>query len=596
MIKTLTDFDQTINQALKDWHIPGAAVAVVKGDQVLHSGGYGFRDIEQGLPITENTRFPIASMTKPFTALGAALLVDEGLLGWDTPIRDVMPDFRLFDDYATQHATLRDLLSHRTGLPRHDSTWYGNEKTRQELFDGLRHLKPNAAFRSLWQYNNLMYETVGLLCAQLSGADSWEDFIQTRILDVLGMDATTPNFDKPENTRFTDIALPYRLKKGHNSPEEIPFYHNPLGPAGSMHSTLNDMITWVKVHANGSSLISPYNLKQMHTPHTLMPATAQQEGMFNNNLFAYGMGWFIEPYQGVTLLHHGGNINGFSLMAGFVPQEQLAVVVLTNIDVKGLRGALLYEALDRALGIDSSRTKDWSSVYLKANDKLVEAGLKAEQSSEQDRVTNAPASHPLDAYAGVYSVPGYADIKIKWQDDHLMAWYMGEWFACNHYHYDVFEIDMHERFDQAVKVSFTSDNQGAISLLHTPLEPAVGDMAFSRKAEEVDTQLLQQLLGSYDYPLAGQEAVVSLEDTVLYLTLTGQAKQALDCVNSDSVNSDPANLRFKFAGSSQTLVDFIFEEQGYGQLVIKHPDATYDCPRKELSAAVEAKNAAEELV
>ena len=274
MIKTLTDFDQTINHALEDWHIPGAAVAVVKGEQVLHSGGYGLRDIEQELPVTENTRFPIASMTKPFTALGAALLVEEGLLDWDTPIRDVMPDFRLFDDYASQHLTLRDLLSHRTGLPRHDSTWYGNEKTRQELFDGLRHLKPNAAFRSLWQYDNLMYETAGLLCAQLSGADSWEDFIQTRILDRLGMDATTPNFDKPDSTRFTDIALPYRLKKGHNSAEQIPCYHNPLGPAGSMHSMLNDMVIWLKVHANGSSLLSVYNLKQMHIPHTLIPATA----------------------------------------------------------------------------------------------------------------------------------------------------------------------------------------------------------------------------------------------------------------------------------------------------------------------------------
>ena len=591
MIKTLNDFDQYINQALQDWNIPGAAVAVVKGDQVLHSGGYGFRDMEQGLPVTENTRFPIASMTKPFTTMGVALLVEEGLLDWDQPVRDVMPDFRLFDDYATQHATLRDLLSHRTGLPRHDCTWAGKEKNRQELFEGLRHLKPNAGFRSLWQYNNLMFETAGLLCAQVTGADSWEDFIQTGILDLLGLDDTTPNFDKPESTRFTDIALPYRLKKGQSTPEQMPFYANPIGPAGSMHSTLNDMVTWLKVHTNGSPVISPYNLKQMHTPHMLIPATAQQELMFNNSLFAYGLGWFIEPYQGATLLHHGGNINGFSLMAGFVPQEQVAVVVLTNIDAKGLRGALLYEAVDRALGVDSSRTKDWSSVYLKANDKMVEAALKAEQSSDQDRVADAPASHPLAAYAGSYTAPGYADIKIKWRDNQLMAWHLGEWFACNHYHYDVFDVDMREIHDETLKISFTLDNQGAISQLLIPIEPAIGDMAFSRKAEEVDGQLLTQLQGSYDYPLAGQDAVVSLEDKVLYLTLTGQAKQALDCVNSD-----PASLRFKFAGNSQSLVDFVGAEQGYGQLVIKHPDATYDCPRKVVSAEADKTNVAEELV
>jgi CubicO group peptidase (beta-lactamase class C family) len=575
VIKTLTDFDQTINQALEDWHIPGAALAVVKGEQVLHSGGYGFRDVEQGLPITENTRFPIASMTKPFTVMGAALLVDEGLLGWDQPIRDAMPEFRLFDDYATQHATLRDLLSHRTGLPRHDSTWYGKEKTRQELFEGLRHLKPNAAFRSLWQYNNLMYETVGLLCAQLTGANTWEDFVQSRILDVLGMDATTPNFDQADDSRFTDIALPYRLKMGHSTPEKMPFFQNPLGPAGSMHSTLNDMVTWLKVHINGSPLISPYNLKQMHTPHMLMPASAQQEQMFNHNVFAYGMGWFVEPYQGVTLLHHGGNINGFSLMAGFVPQEQVAVVVLTNIDAKGLRTALLYEAIDRALGVDSSRSKNWSSVFLTANNKLVEAAMKAGKSSEQDRVASAPASHPLEAYAGSYGAPGYADIKIKWQEQQLLIWHLGEWFACNHYHYDVFEIDARERYDETIKISFTLDNQGTISLLHIPIEPAIGDMAFSRKPEVLEAELQAQLTGHYQYPLAGQEVLVSLENEVLSLALSGQAKQTLHCVNNN-----PAKLRFKFAGNSQTLVDFIADDKGYSQLLIKHPDASYDCPRK----------------
>ena len=139
MPKTLNNFDTYITQALADWHIPGAAVAITKGDEVLHSGGYGLRDIKQGLPVTANTRFPIASMTKPFTAMGAAILVDEGLLDWDQPIRDVMPDFRLHDDYATQHANLRDLLSHRTGLPRHDTTWYGSDRAFEAILPELRH-------------------------------------------------------------------------------------------------------------------------------------------------------------------------------------------------------------------------------------------------------------------------------------------------------------------------------------------------------------------------------------------------------------------------------------------------------------------------
>ena len=292
-MNSLNNFDQTIDQALKDWDIPGAAVAIVKGDETLHMKGHGFRDIESRLPITEHTRFPIASMTKSFTAMGAAILVDEGLLNWDQPIRDLSPGFRLADDYATAHATLRDLLSHRTGLPRHDITWAGSGKTRQELFDGLRHLKPNADFRTLWNYNNLMYEVVGLLCAQVSGAESWETFIQERVIDPLGLTSTTAGAVSSGGTSFSDIALPYKLKRCESEPHRIPVYDNPLGPAGSIHSTLTDLVTWIKVHthagiSNGVQLVSPKNLEMMHTPHMLIPATPLQKEMLNIHYFPTG--------------------------------------------------------------------------------------------------------------------------------------------------------------------------------------------------------------------------------------------------------------------------------------------------------------------
>ena len=481
--KSFTNFDQYINQALQDWHIPGAAVSVMKGGEVLHQGGYGFRDVEQRLPITENTRFPIASMTKAFTAMGAALLVDEGLLDWDRPIRDVLPDFRLADDYATQHTTLRDLLSHRTGLPRHDAVWYGNEENFEAMYPELRHLKPTAAFRSTWQYNNLMFEVVGLLCVKVSGASSWHDFIQTRILTPLNMQSTSPKFDKAAKA-FIDVALPYRLKNGETSPQRIPFYDNPLGPAGSIYSTLNDFNTWLQVHVQsgqhrGQPFISPDTFKQMHTPHMLTQATPGQEAMFNNSLYAYGLGWFIEPYHGVTLLHHGGGIDGFSLMGAFVPQEQLTITVLTNIDGRVLNNALMYEALDRALGIEGN---DWSQEMLRRHNEKVEDAQKAEASARAEINTGAPASHEWADYAGCYQQPGYMDIEIKWENDALLIKHYSVWWPFKHCHYDVFEIDMTSRFDEKEQVSFTLDMQGQIVGLNIAIEPAVGESLYKRKA------------------------------------------------------------------------------------------------------------------
>lgn len=577
MRKSLKDFGRYIENALIDWRIPGAAVAVVKEGEILHRGGYGYRDLEQQLPVTEDTRFPIASMTKPFTALGAALLVEEGLLSWDQPIRDVMPEFRLADEYATQHASLRDLLAHRTGLPRHDSTWYGTGKNQAELLAGLRHLSPSASFRQAWQYNNLMYETVGLLCARLTNAENWEAFIQERVIGALAMHDTTANATVPDR-QFDNVALPYQLRHGEEQPEPMPVYVHPHGsPAGSIHSTLNDLICWFNVHTqegsgNNPELISPYHLKQMHTPHMLIPATPVQEKMFGQNLYSYGLGWFIEPYQGVTLIHHGGNLNGFSLMGGFIPQEKLAVVVLTNINAKGLRTALLYEAVDRALGV--SGTRDWSKAFLERDNETVQAALAGNKSARQDRLANAPHQHPLERYAGTYCTPAYADIEINYQDGGLRVALMGQWWKLEHRHYEVFEIDMSDPFQEKMPLSFITDRHGLITGLQVPIEPAIDDLVFKRSPLTLDPEIQLQLTGRFRHPVAGQCVQITADGNSLYLHLDGQDKQLLHCVENQ-----PNRCRFRFANNARSLIDVVAGGDGYQQLFIKHPGSTYECCR-----------------
>jgi CubicO group peptidase (beta-lactamase class C family) len=417
---------------------------------------------------------------------------------WDQPIRDVLPDFRLMDEYATQHANLRDLLSHRTGLPRHDFTWYGQSISDGELVKGLRHLKPNVGFRELWQYNNLMYETVGYLCKEITGAESWSHFIQESVIDPLGLKNTTANFD-PNCTDYKDVAEPYILHHSAESAVKTPRYIHKEGmAAGSIQSTLSDLVQWLSLHNNqgvynGQPFISPYNLKQMHKPQTLIPATVLQEQMFNNGLFAYGMGWFVEPYKGVNLIHHGGNLDGFSVIGAVVPQEQLSIAILTNINAKSLRGALLYEAVDRALGLESS---DWSQVFLARNSENVAAERKAKETASQNRKTDRAPSDTLAAYAGSYSAPAYADFDIKMQDDQLQALYMGEWWPLEHHHHDVFTLNM-ARLDESLKLSFGLDLHGHITQVTLPIEPAIGGLMFKRKPEPVAPVLQEQLVGCY---------------------------------------------------------------------------------------------------
>src|SRR5947209_2977152 len=181
--------DALVARLMRDWGVSAAALAIAHGGEIVLCKGYGKRSLEDDLPATERTLFPIASTTKAFTAMAVAMLVDQGVLDWDTPVREYIPWFRLCDDFATERMTPRDLLSHRSGLPRHDFVRLGTEATREELVRRLRHLAPAQDFRTVYQYQNLMYMTAGYLVEQVSGM-SWEQFVQTRIFDRLGMVST----------------------------------------------------------------------------------------------------------------------------------------------------------------------------------------------------------------------------------------------------------------------------------------------------------------------------------------------------------------------------------------------------------------------
>src|SRR5580658_7512111 len=230
-------FDAFANQELRDWKCDGFAIAIVQDGKVILSKGYGLRDVKKNLPVTEKTLFAIGSATKSFTVTSLGVLVDQGKLDWDKPVRDYLPDFRLWDQFATERMTPRDLVTHRSGLPRHDLMWYNSPFTRQELFDRLRYLEPNKDFRTNFQYQNLMFMTAGYLAGHVAGMP-WEDHVRRVIFEPLGMSST--NFSVNDMQKSADHSQPYTVVK--EQIREMPFRNiDTIGPAGSINSNVEDM-------------------------------------------------------------------------------------------------------------------------------------------------------------------------------------------------------------------------------------------------------------------------------------------------------------------------------------------------------------------
>ncbi len=332
--------------------VPGLAVGVVHAGKTVLSQGFGLRDVDEALPVTPDTAFAIGSVTKSFTAAAVGALVDDGLLEWDRPVREYIANFQMHDHIATECITPRDLLCHRSGLPRHDFVWYGaSELSRGDVVARLRYLPPNKSFRSAWQYNNLMYITAGHLCELVSG-QTWEELVRRRILDRLEMPATS--FSHQPSGAQGEVALPYALRKGEVI--RVPYDVSPevSGPAGNIYSTLTDMTNWLRVHLvegrlGEQQVFTEDTIRQLHAPQMAMPEDRVFSELFNS---AYALGWFIGSYRGRKLVHHGGNIDGFTALVTMLPDEGAGAVILSNKDATPIREAIALHAFDELLGLE----------------------------------------------------------------------------------------------------------------------------------------------------------------------------------------------------------------------------------------------------
>jgi CubicO group peptidase (beta-lactamase class C family) len=551
----LQDFDAFVGRTMKEWGVPGAAIAIVKDGKVVLSKCYGFRDIDHNLPVTDQTLFPIASISKSFTVATLGTLATEGKFDWDKPVREYLPDFRLYDDVLTAHVTPRDLVTHRTGLPRHDASWYRSGLTRQEMYSRLRYLEPNRDLRQEFQYNNLMFMTAGYLAGKLAGS-TWEDAVTARIFQPLGMRSSGFDFGGSFKSA-SDVAHPYR-KDDKEAVHEAPIYPGDpaLGPAGAIVSNLSDMTQYVLMYLNHGKhgdrqIISEANIRQMISPQMVMRSSDVDPELGYPH---YGMGLFVTTYRGHKYVEHGGNLDGFSLLISFLPDDNIGSVILLNMDGSSLREVLAYNIADRLLGLDQV---NWDKRELDRYFAFKKSEEEARNKSYVPRREHTQFSHAIDEYVGEYSNPAYGTVAITraGDDSSLKIAYHTMVSTAEHWHYDVWRVP-HNPLDllQETEIMFNTDWEGNIASLSSALEPHVKDIVFTHMPDRRmrERSFLEPLAGVYQ--VADFKFVVSLRpDNVLTVTTPNQKVWELEPVRGNT---------FAVRGENGLTLDFKRDQAG----------------------------------
>jgi len=474
-------FKEFAEESLKIWNVPGLAFAVVAGNDVVFSLGVGVRDIKSKAPVSLETLFAIGSTTKSFTATLSGILVDEGKVDWDTPVVTYLPWIKFKDSLSTERLTLRDLLSHRSGVPDHTLAWYTRSSTRRDLVDSLQHLEPTADFRTLFQYNNLGITAAGYILGQACGR-SWEELIKAKIYQPLDMASSGFLGSVLNHQKFENFAYPHTLKKGEIEILPLSPAYEAVGPAGSIISNVQDMTKWLSLHLKhgefkGRQVISKDALLETH-----FPVIAKAEVSVMDKTTWHGMGWFIEPsFLGKRRLSHSGGLEGYKAYVSFIPEEDVGIVVLTNMDGTFLPYVIadaLYSKLFHREG------KNWNTYWKTKAKNMME---KADVNLKANRVIKKPGSlhaHPLDEYAGEFENQGYGLLHIEHEQNLLKASLNGTvHFDLNHFHYEVFttaNIDAPGReyanyYINTAKLMFTTDVRGSVNQVKLIYVPGSGN-------------------------------------------------------------------------------------------------------------------------
>ena len=513
----LEGFDAYMAQVLKDWNVPGIGVGIVVKDKLVFAKGYGYRDYGKKLPFTPTTTQPIASNTKLFTAVAAGLLVEDGKLDWDKPIRQYVPSIKFYNDDLDRTVTVRDMLAHRTGITRHDLIWFKSDFTQKELFERLKYLEPSESPRSVFLYNNMMYAGTGYSIELLSGK-TWEAFVRDRILGPLGMPNTT--FTIADMLKTPEPGVPYTERRDSTELYQIPYYSDAIGvaPAGAMNSSIVDVSKWLITLMNdgqldGKQVLPRAVIKQTLAPSIALPNTALEVRGWGEILNAtYGMGRWTASYRGHLIAYHGGDLPGFHSQVSTMPYESIGVIVFVIGDhAAPLYNIVSYNVYERLLGLSLT---PWSERQNTIRLKSKAAGVQARKKSGSGQIAGTKPSHHLDAYVGEFEHPAYGVLTISKKDVSLMFDFHKIRMPLSHFHYDRFDTADDEQ-DGKWSVNFLTNAQGEIDRAEMSLDQSAVTLTRRVPAALSSVTTLRQYLGVYETASGGKFNVVLRPDNTL---------------------------------------------------------------------------------
>jgi CubicO group peptidase (beta-lactamase class C family) len=467
-------FEARVRGLMDEWRVPGVAVAIVQDGAVLYAAGLGRRDATTDQPITPQTVFPIASCTKPLTAMAIGILADEGRLSWDAPVREYLPTFRMGDPVATERTTLRDLATHRTGLPAHSLAWYGSPRPMAVLLERLPQLELSADFRTTYQYQNLLSAVAGHAAGCVAGG-GWEGLVRERVFAPLGMirSVCSPEeLDPTDDLAFPHVETPASVRR-------VPFERmGAIAPAGGVCASVEDVAAWLLVHLTGgrrgaAQLISEATLRELQRPQMVTPHPVYLPEL--SHVLA-ALEWNVLAFRGELLVRPGGVWAGVRALVSFMPRRGLGVVCLANLHQTLLPEAVTYHAYEHLLGLAETA---WSQ--------RLRGAIRRGQSAD-DASLDGPLPRHADDYLGEYSHPGYGRLSVATEEDgndvpHVGATLNGV----------AGQLRSAPGDDGALEIAFTwptgaatypvtvvRDSSGRVTALVSQLEPSVRPITFTR--------------------------------------------------------------------------------------------------------------------
>jgi CubicO group peptidase (beta-lactamase class C family) len=565
----IPELDRLAVDAMADWKVPGAAIAVVQDGKVALARAYGQRDVEANLPVTAATQFMMCSITKSFTATGVALLHNEGRVDWTKPVRDYLPEFRLHDPVATERVTIRDLLSHQSGLPRHDWVHLPGDRAPAEMLGVIRYLEPSLDIRTAYQYNNLCYNVAGLLIERISG-QSYEAFIRARLTDRLGM---TVGFTLDDLEASADAARAYMMHED----TRLPAMRLPIRTtaAGAINTSVADLANWMLLHLgkgefNGERLVPAALIDALHAPRVHYP----QPGFAEFGETHYGLGFRCQSYRSDRLVFHGGGWPGWGTLMTLMPDFGIGVAVLTNRSPSEVPTTLTWHVIDRLRGREPI---DWRERVRERREQALAQMQADKRAREKVRHANTQPAHDLAAYAGDYEHPAYGLMSIEEQSGALHWSWRGMSAAMIHRHYETFELpEVPDRLlPDRLAITFLTDREGNIVSLSAPLEPTVKDIVFVRLAagDCTDAAFRARCIG-----------IFKGGPMIHRVTLDAEGQFVLKSDNQPTYRLAPQHgRRFRLVELEGFVVEFRGEDTIIDEMIFHQPNGTSVARRLEHS-------------